>query len=69
MTIRSAILVEMKRQKLTRYKVWKLSGVSGAATIYAYLDGSKDITTETADQILSALKLEVRTQKRNCIVK
>lgn len=62
--IRGAIILEMGRQGLTRYQLWKLARehcprLSNSA-VYEYLDGRRQVGGEYIEAMLEALGLEVR---------
>jgi len=61
MTIKNAIKNELKRRGWTRYRLVKeLEGKMPARTIYAFLAGEQDLTTERASIILKALGLKIK---------
>jgi hypothetical protein len=58
--IREAVSVEMERQKLTTYQLWKLVEKSmSKPTVYDFIAGEKNITSDKLDDILKALKLRI----------
>ena len=58
--IRQAILKQMKKSGLTVYRVAKMVEVElPQRTVYAFLRGEEDSSTETASVIMEALKLTV----------
>lgn len=61
MTIKKAIQNELKRRNWTRYRlVKKLEGKMPARTVYGFLAGDQDLTTERASIILKALGLKIK---------
>lgn len=61
MTIKTAIKNELKRRGWTRYRLVKeLEGKMPARTIYAFLAGEQDLTTERASIILKVLGLKIK---------
>lgn len=61
MTIKKAIQNELKRRNWTRYRLVKeLEGKMPARTVYGFLAGDQDLTTERASIILKALGLKIK---------
>ena len=65
MTIKQAIEDELARRGWSRYRLAKkLEGELPARTVYAYLSGERDLSSERASIILKALELKVRRSKK-----
>jgi len=65
MTIKKAIEDELKRRGWSRYRLAKeLEGELPARTVYAYLSGERDLSSERASIILTALELKIRRSKK-----
>lgn len=61
MTIKNAIKNELKRRGWSHYRLVKeLEGKMPARTVYAFLAGEQDLTTEKASIILKALGLKIK---------
>lgn len=61
MTIKEAVEKELKRRAWSRYDLVKeLKDKIPARTIYAYLAGDMDLTTEKASIILKTLGLKIK---------
>jgi hypothetical protein len=65
--IRGAIILEMGRRGLTRYKLWKLARkhcpkLSNSA-VYEYLDGRRQVGGDYIEAMLEALELEVHPRE------
>ena len=61
MTIKKAIQKELKRRNWTRYRLVKeLEGKMPARTIYAFLAGEQDLTSERVSMILKVLGLKIK---------
>lgn len=61
MTIKKAIEDELKRRGWSRYRLTKeLEGKMPARTVYAYLSGERDLSSERVSIILKALGLKIR---------
>lgn len=61
MTIRKAIMAELKRRRWSHYQLVKeLAGQIPARTVYAYLSGERDLASERASMILKTLGLKIR---------
>ena len=61
MTIKKAIEDELERRGWSRYRLTKeLEGKMPARTVYAYLSGERDLSSERASKILKALGLKIR---------
>ena len=61
MTIKNAIKNELERRGWSHYRlVNKLEGKMPARTVYAFLAGEQDLTTERASIILKALGLKIK---------
>ena len=61
MTIKLAIQKELKRRGWSNYRLVKeLEGKMPARTIYGFLAGEQDLTTERASIILKALGLKIK---------
>ncbi len=61
MTIKKAIEDELKRRGWSRYRLTKeLEGKMPARTVYAYLSGERDLSSERVSKILKALDLKIR---------
>ena len=61
MTIRQTIQKELKRKGWSYYRLVKeLEGKIPARTVYAYLSGERDLTTDRASIILEALSLQIK---------
>lgn len=59
--IRKSIEAELKRRGWTTYRlVQHVRGEIPPATVYAYLAGTRDLTTQRADILLKALGLTIR---------
>lgn len=58
-TIYEIVTGEMKRQKMTGYRLAKLCGLP-QRSVYDYLAGTSDILAERLRLILDALGLEIR---------
>jgi hypothetical protein len=62
--IRDAVLAEIGRQGLSRYRLWKAarahSGTIPESAVYEFLRGERSIGLAYLDAILAALRLEVR---------
>lgn len=57
MSIRAAIITAINAKKLSSYGVSKITKPTVSEdTVRAYVTGRRDITTEKADSIISALK-------------
>ena len=64
--IREAILKQMRKSNMTIYQVAKLvEGKVPQRTVYAFLTGEKDTSTETASTIMKALGITITTIKRS----
>lgn len=65
MTIKQAIEKELVRRKWSRYRLVKeLEQRIPARTVYAYLAGKRDLTSERASVILEALGLKIKRAKK-----
>jgi ribosome-binding protein aMBF1 (putative translation factor) len=61
MTIKKAIEDELERRGWSRYRLTKeLEGKMPARTVYAYLSGERDLSSERVSKILKALDLKIR---------
>lgn len=61
MTIKKAIQNELEHRNWTRYRLVKeLEGKMPARTVYAFLAGEQDLTTERASIILKVLGLKIK---------
>ena len=61
MTIKKAIEDELKRRGWSRYRLAKeLEKKMPARTVYAYLSGERDLSSERASIILNALGLKIK---------
>jgi hypothetical protein len=61
MTIKKAIEDELKRRGWSRYRLTKeLEDKMPARTVYAYLSGERDLSSERVSIILKALGLKIR---------
>ena len=61
MTIKKAIEDELKHRGWSRYRLAKeLEGEMPARTVYSYLSGERDVSSERASIILKALSLKIR---------
>ena len=59
--IKKAIEDELKRRGWSRYRLAKkLEDKMPARTVYAYLSGERDLSSERASKILKALSLKIR---------
>lgn len=60
MTIKKAIMSELKRRGWSHYKLVKeLEGKMPARTVYSFLAGEQDLTSERASIILKELGLKI----------
>ena len=60
MTIKKAIMSELKRRGWSHYRLVKeLEGKMPARTVYSFLAGDQDLTTERASIILKQLELKI----------
>ena len=60
MTIKKAIKIELKRRGWSHYRLVKeLEGKMPARTVYSFLSGEQDLTSERASIILKALGLKI----------
>jgi hypothetical protein len=59
MDVRAAILKEMKKQKMTRYRLAKKAGMR-MGTVYQYLNAENDMTGENVGKLMDALGLVIR---------
>ena len=65
MTIKQAIQQELNRRGWSQYRLVKeLDGKLAARTVYGYLSGERDLTTERASIILDALGLTIVTERK-----
>ena len=61
MTIKSAIKTELKRRGWSRYRLVKeLEGKMPPRTVYSYLAGERDLSSERASVLLEALGLKIK---------
>jgi ribosome-binding protein aMBF1 (putative translation factor) len=61
MIIKKAIEDELERRGWSRYRLTKeLEGKMPARTVYAYLSGERDLSSERVSKILKALDLKIR---------
>ena len=61
MTIKKAIQIELRRRGWSNYRlVKKLEGKLPARTIYAFLAGEQDMSSERASIILKTLDLKIK---------
>ena len=61
MTIKKAIEDELERRGWSRYRLTKeLGDKMPARTVYAYLSGERDISSERVSKILKALDLKIQ---------
>jgi ribosome-binding protein aMBF1 (putative translation factor) len=61
MTIKKAIEAELKHRGWSRYRLAEeLKGKMPERTVYAYLSGERDLSSERASVILKALGLKIR---------
>ena len=64
MTIKQAIQNELERKGWSHYRLVKeLEGKMPARTIYAYLSGERDLSSERASVILETLGLKIKGVK------
>lgn len=65
MTIKKAIMSELKRRGWSRYRLVKeLEGKMPPRTVYSFLAGVQDLTTERASIILKVLGLKITRSKK-----
>jgi hypothetical protein len=65
MTIWETILNELETRSWSRYRlVQEIKGKIPERTVYAYLSGDCDITSDKVSIILEALELEIRPRIR-----
>jgi hypothetical protein len=63
-SIRDTINAELKRRGWTKYKLWmavKDDGIS-KPTLYDFLNGDRNITSEKLEQVLKALNLTISSR-------
>jgi hypothetical protein len=61
MGIKEAIQKELKRRAWSHYRLTKeLEGQMPARTVYSYLSGERDVSSERASIILKALNLKIK---------
>ena len=61
MTIKKAIEDELERRGWSRYRLTKeLEGKMPARTVYAYISGERDLSSERVSKILKAIDLKIR---------
>ena len=65
MTIKKTIMSELKRRGWSRYRLVKeLEGKMPARTVYSFLSGEQDLTSERASIILKVLGLKITRSKK-----
>lgn len=65
MTIKKAIMSELKRRGWSHYRLVKeLEGKMPPRTVYSFLAGVQDLTTERASIILKKLGLQIKRPKK-----
>ena len=63
--IREAIQAELRRRKMTVYGFVKhLGDRMPESTVYAYLAGTRDLSTKRADILLQSLGLSIRREAK-----
>jgi len=62
MTIRQIIIAAARRQRLSRYKLARLTGLD-EGTLSRYWRGTRDISTSRADRLLAVLQIPLNPEK------
>jgi transcriptional regulator with XRE-family HTH domain len=63
MSFRKIVLAEVKRQRLSGYRLARMCGVP-ERTVQKYLSGGQDLTGEKLCKLTDALGLELRPRRR-----